>query len=66
MNAKTRIVKDPQSGWKIEVAINGKWYLKRWTAGTKRDALKAEAEVRQELVVTNTDVPALSTSEQVR
>lgn len=45
----TRIVKDPSSGWKIEVLINGRWYLKRWTAGTKADARKAEAEVKTEL-----------------
>lgn len=46
---RTRIRKDPAGGWLIEVFNGTGWYLKRWVAGNRRDAAKAEREVQDSI-----------------
>lgn len=47
---ETRTRKELTGGWWVDAWVNGRWYPKRWTAGTRRDAAKAENEMIDEMI----------------
>ena len=43
---QTRVRKHEVEGWWIDVFRGGQWCPDTWTAGTKKDALQVEKDVR--------------------